>query len=583
MNKTILILVIGGLLGVGAVNYYQYITFQIPKPVATLVDGAIYEGDMLNGVIEGQGRMLWNSGDRYEGSFKNGLAHGQGRFEGVDGTWYEGAYSEGAITGVGTMYYSEEQQYTGEMKFARMHGKGVLKSYGTLYDGEFLENKFHGEGKYMDDQGNTYTGEFEGNKFHGKGVYVSAGGGRYEGEFVLGNFSGRGAYSNEEGVKYEGYFKDWLYHGKGKLVDEKGDQYFGGFQNGTLKGRGEHIAADGAHYQGEFDYDMYHGRGELTTAKGDVYKGEFYYGEYSGKGTLTYAKALEGIKQVSGTWRYGKLIESKDKGVVVNSNAINETVLYNQEELLEKSWHSLEQNDPQSIDMYFLGISGDGSQAVFRREIQFVRNYFNEAFAIQGKSIALINARKTINDIPLATNTSIKRSLGEIARRMDTENDILFLFMSSHGSKEHAFSLKQAAMDLPDLSAEALAGILADLPIRWKVIVISACYSGGFIQPLKDDHTLIITAASAEQTSFGCSDEAEFTYFGEAYFKDALSQTHDFAEAFDIARDIVKEREKVDGYEHSEPRIHKPRAILEQLERWREGLSNTQTVAEVAK
>jgi Peptidase C13 family. len=222
--------------------------------------------------------------------------------------------------------------------------------------------------------------------------------------------------------------------------------------------------------------------------------------------------------------------------------------------------------------MYFLGIAGDGSQAVFRREVQYVKEYFDRNFGTKGRSFTLINDRKTVQEIPLATTTSINRTLGEIARRMDPEDDILFIFMTSHGSREFEFTLDQAGMDLPDLSAKTLAETLAVLPVRWKVIVISACYSGGFIPALRDDHTLIITAASAERRSFGCNDRNEFTYFGEAYFKDALPNTGDFVEAFDQAVEIVRTREKTEDEKHSEPQIHNPEAVLQQLALWRAGL-----------
>ena len=182
--------------------------------------------------------------------------------------------------------------------------------------------------------------------------------------------------------------------------------------------------------------------------------------------------------------------------------------------------------------------------------------------------MALINARKTIEQIPLATNTSIKSTLQEIAQRMDIENDILFIYLSSHGSNDFEFSLKQPGMTLPNLQAQSLAEMLAETLIRWKVVVVSACYSGGFIPPLQNDNTLIITASSAAQKSFGCSDKAEFTFFGEAYFKDALSQTSNFIDAFEIAQVIVQKRETEKDYDQSEPQIHKPEAIQQQLLRW---------------
>lgn len=568
MKKIILTLIIGGAIGAGLVKTLQFITFQIPNPVATLPDGAVYEGDMVNGVIQGQGRMLWNNGDSYEGSFQNGLFHGQGLMVGVDGSSYEGQFAEGAITGIGTMVYSDDEQYTGEFQYSRKHGKGILKSFATEYQGDFFEDKYHGKGKFTDEQGNVYEGEFQDGEFHGQGNYVGTDGRKYTGEFVEGMFTGEGSYSDEQGTRYEGGFNDWIYHGKGNLTDEKGDQYIGLFEHGSLNGEGKHIASNGASYAGGFNFGMYEGKGKLTSDNGDIYEGEFGHGQYHGKGTLTYANPKDDTKQLTGTWRYGKLIESDDKNHNLSPEINNEIVLYNQQELLEKSWQALEPNDPEKIDLYFLGISGDGSQAVFRREIQFIQDYFDKTFHTQGKSIALINARKTIKEIPLATITSIKRTLQEIAQRMDVENDILFIYMSSHGSRNFEFSLKQTGLALPDLPVQTLADILADLPVRWKIIVVSACYSGGFIPPLENDNTLIITAASAEQTSFGCRDGAEFTYFGEAYFKDALSQTNDFIEAFEIARTIVQEREKAEDYEQSQPQIHKPQAIQQQLQRW---------------
>ena len=112
--------------------------------------------------------------------------------------------------------------------------------------------------------------------------------------------------------------------------------------------------------------------------------------------------------------------------------------------------------------------------------------------------------------------------------------------------------------------------------IRWKVIVISACYAGGFIAPLKDDHTLIITAARSDRTSFGCDDQNDFTYFSEAYFKEALPKSAGFAEAFEQAKVLVQAREAADfreggmeAEEHSEPQLFQGKAIAAQLKAWR--------------
>ena len=67
-----------------------------------------------------------------------------------------------------------------------------------------------------------------------------------------------------------------------------------------------------------------------------------------------------------------------------------------------------------------------------------------------------------------------------------------------------------------DLRAAELRSILDAAGIGWRVIVISACYSGSFVDELRSDRTLVITASRADRNSFGCSNEADMTYFGRA-------------------------------------------------------------------
>jgi hypothetical protein len=564
--------ILGAVTGVVVYKALEYHNFEIPHPVATLPDGAVYEGDMVDGVIEGEGRMLWSNGHRYEGSFKNGLFHGHGRYETPYGWSYEGEFTEGDLTGTGTLIYSEDQKYTGELKYGRANGKGIQEAWGNVYEGEFIDDKFHGTGTLTSWDGDVYTGEFKDNQFHGKGIYTTIDNRIYSGEFVEGAFTGQGTYTSNDGEEYGGGFDNWTYHGKGSLKDENGDRFTGTFDQGSLTGEGEHIAKNGAHYEGEFKHGLYHGKGKLKTAEGDIYEGKFRYGQYHGKGTLTYAEPLDGISIIKGKWKNGELVDADDKSLVIKPALNNEISLYNQHELLEKSWQQLQDNDPHNIDMYFLGIAGDGTEGVFRREILYVKNYFDRTFGTTGKSMALINSKQTINEIPLATKTSVKRSLEEIAKRMDAENDILFIYMTSHGSSEFEFVIKQTGMNLPYIHAKTLAETLKEIPVKWKVIVISACFSGGFIPELQDDHTLIITATSPDRQSFGCEDRNEFTYFGEAYFKDALPESENFIGAFDKALEIVAEREKAEDRKHSNPQIHKPKPILQHLEQWRAGL-----------
>jgi hypothetical protein len=118
--------------------------------------------------------------------------------------------------------------------------------------------------------------------------------------------------------------------------------------------------------------------------------------------------------------------------------------------------------------------------------------------------------------------------------------------------------------------------MLKESGIRWKVVVVSACYSGGFIDPLKDAQTLIITAARHDRTSFGCADENDFTYFGRAYFKESLPQSASFGDAFNQAKKLVEKWEsddmkgnpKSEETKHSEPQIYIGKKIDQYLKTW---------------
>jgi hypothetical protein len=148
---------------------------------------------------------------------------------------------------------------------------------------------------------------------------------------------------------------------------------------------------------------------------------------------------------------------------------------------------------------------------------------------------------------------------------MNRDHDVLFLFLTSHGSHDHRFSLSFWPLGLYDLTPSDLRALLDDAGIQNRVIVISACYSGGFVDALKDPHTLVITAAAGDRTSVGCSNEADFTWFGRAYFDEALRKTRSFTEAFALAAPVVAERERHEGFDPSNPQMVEGREIAAPL------------------
>ena len=171
-------------------------------------------------------------------------------------------------------------------------------------------------------------------------------------------------------------------------------------------------------------------------------------------------------------------------------------------------------------------------------------------------------------DVPIASKTSIELTLSHIAKQMNHDRDVLFLYMTSHGEPNH-FEIENAPLNLGQVNPKWLRQALDKSGIRWRVIVISACYSGSFIPALQSPNTLIITASASNKTSFGCNNEADYTYFGRAFFDIAMREQSSIQAAFDQAKDTVTQWEKAQGVEPSEPQwsIGKNMALmLPQLE-----------------
>lgn len=444
---------------------------------------------------------------------------------------------------------------------------------GGRYYGALVDGLRQGQGRVEWDNGSRYEGGFERGLYSGKGRFESSTGDVYEGDFAAGQFTGTGVLVRKDGSRHDGKFVKWVPTGEGRYTDAQGNVYEGAFVDGELQGTGRVTSKDGARYEGELKRWMPHGQGTLRLASGDVYTGGFAYGQFDGQGTLKYAKARrDGRTEESGIWRHGRPRDTNREDDEARARANAESALYNQRALLTRAIAALTPREPGKTNLYLLAVAGDGSQEVFHREVDFVRGEFERTFHIGGHVLALINSRNTVEKAPMATLTSIRESLHAIASRMDRDEDILFVFLTSHGSRDHQLTLNQEGIDLADLSARELGKMLADTGIRWKVVVVSACYSGGFIDALKDDHTLIITAARRDRTSFGCADDAEFTDFGRAYFKEALPASHSFQEAFRKATTLVDQWETDDGRtganERSLPQMESSPQIEEKLDRW---------------
>lgn len=515
----------------------------IIAPDAVLPDGAVYKGELKEGRFHGLGKMVF-----------------------PDGSYYKGEFVDGSFSGDGTFVYSSGEKYEGNFVMGVMQGYGTLTDDdGNIYAGEFHQQRYQGRGKQTLETGAIYEGEFQNGFYHGQGKYQHEDI-VYEGQFVDGSLEGEGRYTDYEGGVYTGEVKAWVADGRGVKVSKEGSTTTGEFENGYAVGSGEIIAHDGSTYKGELEYGQPEGKGVMTYADGSIYEGGFSYGNRQGLGKFIAAGGVDDPETITnGKWRSNKLVHDFSTGAREHMQA--ELALKNHQALLSKAQADISQSSSDQTDVFFLGVAGDGSQSVFKREIEFIQPLIESRYSSQGKSIVLVNHHDTAEQYPMATGLSIASSISVISEKMDKDDDILFMYLTSHGSNEHELYLNHDSIKLPPISATYLAQLLKESEIKWKVIIISACYAGGFIPALDDGQTLIITAADAQSRSFGCSEEADMTYFGRAFFSEAMTNNPDLplTETFELASGLVVSWEEEEEKISSNPMIHAPKAILDKL------------------
>jgi len=226
-----------------------------------------------------------------------------------------------------------------------------------------------------------------------------------------------------------------------------------------------------------------------------------------------------------------------------------EKLIYTQPLILQNATESIAQGVAGQPELFFLAIAGYGEQDVFMKEVLAVNRFVQQKFTSEKRSLLLVNNAKTIDQYPMATVTSIRQGLSVLAKKMNLEEDVLLIFMTSHGSKgenkkPHEFSMSLEPLVLQQLTPSMLKAALDEADIKHRVIVVSACYSGGFLPELQTSDSLLISASHAERNSFGCADENEWTDFGRAYFFEAFNQESSFIRAFERAKEVIAQREK---------------------------------------
>jgi Peptidase C13 family len=269
--------------------------------------------------------------------------------------------------------------------------------------------------------------------------------------------------------------------------------------------------------------------------------------------TLCFTWASAALDVIPEVWTGGETAAAAPSDV---NSADAESILFEQPGRIDRALSAFKVDASAAPKAFFLGFAGVGDEKVFAQEIGLASRVLGERYAIDGRSVSLINDERDLDRAPIASVAGLRYALRGLGARMNRGRDVLFLSISSHGSKDPAIAVSNSQLPLNDLTENDLAGALEDSGIKWRVIIISACYAGAFIDSLKNPQTIVIAAAAADRTSFGCSNDRDLTYFGEAFYRDALPDARSLRDAFETAKTAIGVRERSERATPSKPQAY---------------------------
>ena len=163
----------------------------------------------------------------FEGEFENGFPKGYGKYSIVnEGRFYEGIWDKEILIGIETW------------------------KDGTIYMGNFENNKKNGVGMYRWPDGTIYYGEWKNDNMEGYCQILYADDRRYEGQILNNVKNGYGEFTWKKTRKYFGNYVNDLKDGFGIYVfDIKSFQiYIGFWHKGKMEGIGAMICGDKIYY-----------------------------------------------------------------------------------------------------------------------------------------------------------------------------------------------------------------------------------------------------------------------------------------------------------------------------------------------
>ena len=197
---------------------------------------------------------------------------------------------------------------------------------------------------------------------------------------------------------------------------------------------------------------------------------------------------------------------------------------------LDVALASLQPQRPGVVDAYVVAVALD-SDPVFGREAREAARVLSRRYGAAGHTVVLAGSDGSADSsLPMGSPANITAVLARVAELMDRREDGLVLYTTSHGAP-WGIVYNDGDQGFGAISPTRLWTTLSTLGISNRLLLISACFSGVFVPLLASDTTAIVTAASADRTSFGCQADMDWTFFGDAMINHALRKPQPLAQA----------------------------------------------------
>jgi hypothetical protein len=203
--------------------------------------------------------------------------------------------------------------------------------------------------------------------------------------------------------------------------------------------------------------------------------------------------------------------------------------------------------------LWFAGLAMNSTSKAFQGDLELV----DQRLATLGHPVLRYEFSNEPQTSALRYPFAAPRPLAEALRRIGAQaraDDIVVLLISTHGNSK-VLSVNAAGHEYAAMRADELAAALAPLGDTPTVVLLSACYSGSFIPELARDNRIVLTAASADRSSYGCNFQSRNTFFIEEFFNHNFDASKSLAQLATQAQAQIAQREQAAKLRPSQPQV----------------------------